>query len=124
METAWADATASALWSNAETLGAARIVMAILPAPAERVRRVAQELRSRPGSVVMLASSGEKPQLFCARADGIDLDAAALLKAALAEVGGRGGGRPDWAQGGAADETAVERALQFARHRVRATPHS
>jgi hypothetical protein len=37
-----------------------------------------------------------------------------LLKAAVAAGGGRGGGRPDWAQGGVPTHEGLQRALQVA----------
>jgi alanyl-tRNA synthetase len=42
-----------------------------------------------------------------------------VLQAALAPVGGRGGGKDDMAQGGGTDPSAVEAALESARVHVR-----
>lgn len=67
---------------------------------ADELRALAQELAQRPGVVALLASVGERTDLCFARAEGIDLDVAALLQHACAQLGGRGGGRPHLAQGG------------------------
>jgi alanyl-tRNA synthetase len=85
-----------------------------LQAPTERVKQVAQALRLRPGAVVLIGITGERPQLVFTRADDVDLDVAALLRNAVIGVGGKGGGRPDWAQGGAPDTAALEAALAAA----------
>jgi alanyl-tRNA synthetase len=77
------------------------------------LRALAQELAQRPDVVALLASAGERTHLCFARAEGVDLDAAALLQEACARLDGRGGGRPHLAQGSApaADVAQVESAL-------------
>jgi len=81
----------------------------------ERLMR-AQALRARPGAVVLLGVRGERPQLLFARADDVALDAGALLRTAAAAGGGRGGGRPDFAQGGVPTNAGLDAALQAALH--------
>jgi alanyl-tRNA synthetase len=68
--------------------------------PAE-LRALAQELMQRPGLVALLVSVGERTHLCFARAEGMELDVAALLRDACAQLGGKGGGRPHLAQGSA-----------------------
>jgi len=65
------------------------------------LRALAQELMQRPGVVALLVGVDERTHLCFARADGIALDVAALLREACAQLGGRGGGRPHLAQGSA-----------------------
>ena len=79
----------------------------------DELRALAQELAKRPGVVALLASAGERTHLCFARAEGIDLDVAALLRQACARLGGKGGGRPHFAQGSgpAADVAHVSAAL-------------
>jgi alanyl-tRNA synthetase len=57
--------------------------------------------------VAALVGTGHPAPLVIARGPEADLDAAALLRAVLAALGGRGGGTPDMAQGGAAAEPDV-----------------
>ena len=64
----------------------------------------------------VLRVDGEKGKLAVARHPDLDLDCRAVLDAALAAAGGRGGGQPDHARGGfpAAQSDAVEKALRTA----------
>ncbi|HET91562.1 MAG TPA: hypothetical protein ENN99_12620 [Chloroflexi bacterium] len=108
---------ASELAANAAAYGAYRVVCHVWARPGKppaEVRAVAQELMQRPGMVVMLASVTEERTHLCfARSEGVDLDAAGLLRTACAQLGGKGGGQPQLAQGSApvADETHVQAVL-------------
>ncbi len=76
------------------------------------LRALAQELAQRPGVVALLVSVGERTHLCFARAEGVDLDVAALLREACAQLGGKGGGRPHLAQGSTpATDVAHARAM-------------
>jgi alanyl-tRNA synthetase len=77
------------------------------------LRALAQELMQYPRTVALLASVVERTHLCFARAEGVDLDVAALLREACARLGGKGGGRPHLAQGSApaADVDHVEAVL-------------
>jgi alanyl-tRNA synthetase len=75
----------------------------------EALRFLAQQLAAQPNAVAMLASTGPKSQLVFARSANLKLDMAALLKVALAGLsGGKGGGRPELAQGGADPATSAQ----------------
>ncbi|MEJ5200480.1 MAG: DHHA1 domain-containing protein, partial [Anaerolineae bacterium] len=114
LEAQWAEATAAAWWAEAAAPGGRRIVARVLDAPLERVKALAQALRGRPGTVALLAARGERPQLIFARSDDVPLNMGELMRAATAAAGGRGGGRPDWAQGGAPTNEGLDRALAAA----------
>lgn len=111
LERQWVEATAAALWAGGEPRGSYRVVAQALAAPAERVKRVAQALKARERTVVLLAARGERPQVFCTRSDDLTVDAAALLRIVVTAGGGRGGGRPDWAQGGVPVDDVLDAAL-------------
>lgn len=66
-------------------------------------RMFASLLRQRPQTLLMLAvSEDDSLRLVCARSDDLaGLDAAAILQSAADTLGGRGGGSPTMAQGGA-----------------------
>jgi len=66
------------------------------------------------GGVALLGLRAEKTQLIFARADGLNVDCAALLREALAPHGGRGGGQPALAQGGLPNPAQLEEALSAA----------
>jgi len=82
------------------------------------LRGIAGRLQARPRTVLLLAATEEGGvRLVCSRSDDLpDIDAAAILRAAASALGGRGGGTPALAQGGAphvAPET-ITRALHAA----------
>jgi alanyl-tRNA synthetase len=76
----------------------------------EELRGLARKLAERPGIVALLIGVGERVDLCFTRAEDLDLDVAALLREACAQLGGRGGGRPQAAQGSAPaiDRSRVE----------------
>jgi alanyl-tRNA synthetase len=74
----------------------------------ERLRGLAQAVTARPGTV-FVGVAASPPGLLVAASEDSGLDAAAMLKAALAPVGGRGGGTARLAQG-----TAPAEALEVA----------
>jgi alanyl-tRNA synthetase len=80
----------------------------------EEVRHLAQRLAARPGLVALLGVRADKAQLIFARAADVTVDVNALLKAAVAVVGGRGGGTPALAQGGGPEVAKLEEALAVA----------
>ena len=121
LEAAWAASEAEALYAAAERVGEWRLVVRTLNCPVERAKLTAQALRARSGVVALLgvrAPSLGGPQLVFTRADGVSLDVGSVLRSAASAVGGKGGGRPDWAQGGAPDSVALEAALAMARQAV------
>ncbi len=64
------------------------------------VKLLASKLTAEPDTMALLGCSGEKAMLFFARSTNVDADMGALLRTTLAELGGRGGGQPAFAQGG------------------------
>ncbi|MCX7670919.1 MAG: alanyl-tRNA editing protein [Anaerolineae bacterium] len=114
LEAQWADATAAAWWAESTPGVGYRIIARALDAPLERVKALAQALRARPGTVALLAARGERPQLLFTRSDDLALHMGELMRAAAAAAGGRGGGRPDWAQGGTPTNDGLATALAAA----------
>ena len=114
-----AEAEALALLSGAALHGSRRIVARVLEGrSAEEVRLLAQKIIAQPGAVALLAFAGEKAQLIFGRSADLPFDIVPVLKAALQTLGvERGGGRPDFAQGGGAAATAeqLEDALRAAQ---------
>lgn len=90
--------------------GPDRLVSATYPAwDGEQVKQLAQALRSQPGLIIALA--GGANQVFAGRSADVAFDAGQAVRSALAAVGGRGGGRPDFAQGAAPTWEAACQAL-------------
>ena len=73
-------------------------------------RSLARELTAR-GATVALGIRGDKTQVIVARGVGSTIDCAAIVKRVLTELGGRGGGQPEIAQGGLADSATLSEAL-------------
>ena len=69
--------------------------------------------------VALLASRAEKAHLVFAQSEGLPHDVPALLKRAVEELGGRGGGRGNLAQGGGDRLDLLEAVLARAAAAVR-----
>jgi alanyl-tRNA synthetase len=80
------------------------------------LKRLANLLVARPKTVVLLGAAGDRLALAFARSKDLNIDLAALLTAAAARIGGKGGGSPDFAQAGgpAATEDQIKAALAWA----------
>lgn len=82
---------------------------------AEDLRALATAVTGRRPCLALLGSRGDKAQLVFAQTPGLGCDVPRLLAAAVALLGGRGGGRGDLAQGGGEKVEALEAALASAR---------
>jgi alanyl-tRNA synthetase len=87
---------------------------------AGELRGLAEHLVAARPAVALLASRGAKVQLVFARSKDLPVDVSASLKATLAPAGGRGGGRPELAQGGCLQLPALEETLQRLAAEIRA----
>jgi alanyl-tRNA synthetase len=63
---------------------------------------------AQPDAVVTLFTSSSPAQVVIARGAGASVDAAAMLKRLTEKFGGKGGGKPDLAQGGGLNASAAE----------------
>ncbi len=114
------DYEASELSRTSETVGAAALVVALLEGRSgEELKHLAGRIAAGPGRVALLGATGEKAALVFARSEDVGLDASALLRQAVGPFGGRGGGRPNLAQGGVPDGANVRAALDEAARAVR-----
>ncbi|ATB33146.1 alanyl-tRNA editing protein [Melittangium boletus] len=95
-----AEATAAELAAQLERSPEQRVVAVLEGAPPEELRSVAARLTNRPGAVVLLAGrSPEGLAVLIARGAGSTFGCGAFLKRAAEAAGGRGGGRPEHAEG-------------------------
>ncbi len=104
-----AEHTADALLQSAVPLpGGGRLCRAHLPLmDIEGLKAVATRLIEQLDVIALLSAPVAEGQvLLFARGKGLPQDMSALLK----QSGARGGGKPDWAQGSAQDEGALDRA--------------
>jgi alanyl-tRNA synthetase len=108
-----AQSRAADLRATAETLGRYRVVIrADAEGDAAGLKALAVAVTSAPGLVAVFAGAGQPVPLVVARSADVDLDAAALVREAVAVLGGRGGGRPEAAQAGVSAPS--DRVLAFA----------
>jgi alanyl-tRNA synthetase len=92
---------AAALVQRARQAGPARVIVEALDGWDQAgLKALASASASRPGVVAALLSKGDPALLVIARAADVGLDAAAVLKAMVQRFGGKGGGKPELAQGG------------------------
>jgi alanyl-tRNA synthetase len=110
---------AEALAERAEQIAGGRLVAAVLPGwDAAGLKTIASRIVERPHHVAVLVSSPAPAALVIARANGLPLDAAGMLRTLVERHGGKGGGRPELAQGGgltAPAEVILESARELAR---------
>ena len=76
----------------------------------EDLRAIAQSFTAQP-QAVFVAALNDPPSVLLAVSADAGIDAGKLLKTALQEAGGRGGGNARMAQGSVADRAALERVL-------------
>ncbi len=85
-------------------MGAARVVLAALEVgdgwDANGLKSIATAIAARPGHAAVLISVPEPSAIVIARAPDVGVDSATVLKQLTAMFGGKGGGRPELAQGG------------------------
>jgi len=110
-----ASSRADALAAAAESAGGVQFVAASLEGwDAGGLKLIASRIVEQPGFAVVLLSEPSPSAIVVARSRDLDVDAGAALKALVARFGGKGGGRPELAQGGGVTAPAAD-VLAFAR---------
>jgi alanyl-tRNA synthetase len=105
---------AAELRLQAETVGGLRVVLrAEGGADMFALKTMAAAIVSEPGMVAVLVGEGRPAEVVVARSADVAFDAGGWMRRATAALGGRGGGRPELAQGGI--PTGAGDVLAFAR---------
>jgi len=100
---------ADALAETASAIGSIKLVTAALPGwDAGGLKTIAARIVERPGYVVVLVSEPAPANIVIGRASDLSQDAGALLRALASRHGGKGGGRPEMAQGGGLTSAAAD----------------
>jgi alanyl-tRNA synthetase len=111
------DAEAIALWHQGSTVSSARVVRAELPGrKPDDLKHLAQRLVAQERTVALLAAggAGQKGFFTFARSGDLDLHMGNLVRQACQVIGGGGGGRPAFAQGGGPQGEGIGQALDEA----------
>ena len=98
-----------ALADRAETVGPVRAVITAVDGWDQNgLKSLTTAITVRPGHVAALVSAASPFAAVIARAPDVTLDCALILKKLIERFGGKGGGRPDLAQGGGLQGNADE----------------
>lgn len=109
------------LFAEAVDVGGAKVIAGVLPAAAqEQILQEIDRLRQKAGSAIIVAgwAEEEKVSLFASVTDDLVKKgghAGNLIKAIAPLVGGKGGGKPNTAQGGGKDASKLPEALAEAK---------
>jgi alanyl-tRNA synthetase len=87
------------------------------------LKRMAQLLTTRPGTVALLGATGGTLSLIFARSKDLNLNLAPLLKDTAGQLGGKGGGSPDFAQAGGPPVGEEQLAAALARAAAQLSAH-
>lgn len=101
---------------KAETVNGVKLVVSVIAGAA--LQKTATELVAQPKTVALLGSTDGPPRLVFARSADVAIDVGTLLREVIPMIGGRGGGKPEFAQGGGQDASKVNECLGAARAKV------
>jgi len=110
---------AEELAAMAESTPHGRLLLRALDADANGLKTLASAVASRPGFVVVLVSTSRPALVVAARSADVSASVQQIVAALTSKFGGRGGGRPELAQGGGLDGDA-QAILAAARDALRA----
>jgi alanyl-tRNA synthetase len=117
-----AGAAAKNLLEDAATVGDVKIVVRQIEGDMKDLMALSKQICADPKAVAILgATSADGASLIVSHGTQVDMDARGPMSDAVHEIGGRGGGRPDFAQGAGPNVKGVSAALQVAMAGVRAT---
>jgi alanyl-tRNA synthetase len=113
---------AARLLADAPGAGGVRLIAQVLEGwDAAGLKTIASAIATSGSAAVTLVSASSPAFVVVARSAAVATDAAAVLKQLIARFGGRGGGKPDLAQGGGLNGDPTEIAL-LARELLKGAP--
>jgi alanyl-tRNA synthetase len=116
-----AEQASALLAETPESNGRKIVVRTLADREMNYLKLLAQKItRLSSNAVALLGTSSPQPSLVFAQSAGQPFDMGALLKKTMTDLGGRGGGSKDMAQGGVAKAEGIEAALEAARQTLSA----
>ena len=110
-----AELQAQRMLQSAEERDGHRLVLKFFPdRDLDFIKMLAQKLTRSAKTVALLGCGGTQPSLVFAQTAGLSNDMGTLMKQTVQQLGTRGGGNRDMAQGGAPDNARAEEALRGA----------
>jgi len=100
----------------AAAAGTPKVIAAVLPSGADEAALLAGKITASPSCVAIVGAADGR--LVVARSTDVALDAGGIVRQTVDRYGGRGGGRPAFAQG-AVPATVISQAVETARSTVR-----
>ncbi|MBO0723037.1 MAG: hypothetical protein J2P41_19590 [Blastocatellia bacterium] len=115
-----AQVEAQELLDSAETIKGARLVSrAFAHRDFEEIKLLAHRLVEREGVIALLAAREDgMARVVFARSPDVSSDMNALMKSACEKLGGRGGGKPDFAQGGGPRIDELIKTVEFIKELI------
>jgi alanyl-tRNA synthetase len=101
-------------WNTIQVGGVRVVQRSFVDRDTGLLREAARRLTEEEGTIALLGSAQPHPQFVFASSDDVAADMGELMRAACAAVGGKGGGRSNFAQGGAPVGASLERAFSAA----------
>ncbi|MFQ5910934.1 MAG: alanine--tRNA ligase, partial [Thermoplasmata archaeon] len=108
------------LLERSEKMGEIRVVTHMTRGGPNELMALAKQLISRRNVVAILGSKNGKASILIGRSPEVDLDCGPIAKEASQLIGGSGGGKPDFAQGGGPESEHLEEAIEVTREKVKA----
>jgi alanyl-tRNA synthetase len=90
-------------FSRTHAAGVTKLVLRVIDADANGLKALASAITAKPGFVVALVSTSRPALVVVARSADVSVASNQVLSALTATFGGRGGGKPEMAQGGGLD---------------------
>lgn len=101
---------------EAESVGGVPVVIRRIDLPQKELAAIANSIAEK-GGVALLAGSGESVRVVLASADS-RVNAGEIISQVCSLLGGKGGGKPNLAQGGGPDAAQLDLALKVGKERI------
>jgi len=115
---AGAESEVDRLLEGAALVGVVRVAVNLIDGGMSELLALSRKLTDRANVVAVLGGRGETASVIVSRSADVALDCVPAAQAAAGAIGGKAGGKPDFAQGGGPDVGNLGAALEAARRLV------